>query len=73
MCLIAVEMGDVSSCESFVQDKQRVKKGEQIGTFHIGGSTHCLAFRPGVNVTFDLRGQRPSLNSANIAKIASVA
>ena len=76
MCLIAVGMGDVSSCESFVKDKQPVKKGEQIGTFHIGGSTHCLVFRPGVNVTFDLRGQRPSLNSAKIAinsKIASVA
>ena len=51
MCLIAVGMGDVSSCESFVENGQRVKKGSQIGTFHIGGSTHCLVFRPGVEVT----------------------
>ncbi len=75
MCLIAVGMGDVSSCESFVEDGQRVKKGSQIGTFHIGGSTHCLVFRPGVEITFDLRGQTPRLNTNNIAinsKIASV-
>lgn len=63
MCFIGVGMGDVSSCESFVQEKDTVKKGDQIGTFHIGGSTHCLVFRPGVDLTFDLRGQTPSLDS----------
>ena len=25
--------------------------------FHFGGSTHCLNFRPGVDLGFDLRGQ----------------
>ena len=32
-----------------------VKKGQEIGMFHFGGSTHCLLFRPGVNVEFDQR------------------
>ena len=75
MCFIAVGMGDVSSCEGFVKEKQKVNKGDQIGTFHIGGSTHCLVFRPGVDLTFDLRGQTPSLDATNIdinSKIATV-
>ena len=75
MCFIGVGMGDVSSCEAFVTDNERVTKGQQIGTFHIGGSTHCLVFRPGVDLTFDLRGQTPSLDAQNIPineKIATV-
>ena len=63
MCFIGVGMGDVSSCEIFVTENQRVIKGQQIGTFHIGGSTHCLLFRKGVKVSMDLRGQTASLNS----------
>ena len=34
--------------------------------FHFGGSTHCLIFRPGVQIDFDLHGQRPGLDSSNI-------
>ncbi len=63
MAFIGVGMGDVSSCEIFVYEGQKVVKGQQLGTFHIGGSTHCLLFRPGVKVTMDLRNQIPSLNS----------
>lgn len=29
-----------------------MEKGDQLGMFHFGGSTHCLIFRPGVNLTF---------------------
>lgn len=75
MCFIGVGMGDVSSNESFVTENQRVTKGEMIGTFHIGGSTHCLCFRRGVKLEFDLRGQTPGLNSNIIhlnEKIATV-
>ena len=66
VCFIRVGMADVSSCEAFVMENERLKKGQQIGTFHIAGSTHCLVFRPGVNLTFDLRGQTPSLNAKTI-------
>jgi phosphatidylserine decarboxylase len=59
MCVLAVGMGEVSSCEITVQVGARVKKGDQLGMFHFGGSTHCLIFRPGVNLEFDLYGQTP--------------
>ena len=50
-------------------------KGDQLGMFHFGGSTHCLIFRPRVKLEFDLHGQTPGLNSGNIpvrARIAKV-
>jgi phosphatidylserine decarboxylase len=52
-----------------------VKKGDELGMFHFGGSTHCLFFRPGVKLTFDLHGQTPGLDSSNIpvrSRIATV-
>ena len=66
MCFLAVGMAEVSTCEITVYEGQRIKKGEQIGMFHFGGSTHCLIFQPSVRLAFDLRGQEPSLNSDNI-------
>ena len=50
MAVLAVGMAEVSTCEITVKEGQHVEKGEQIGMFHFGGSTHCLLFRKGVNV-----------------------
>ena len=50
MAFIAVGMVEVSTCEITVKVGQHVKKGEQYGMFHFGGSSHCLLFRKGVNV-----------------------
>jgi len=75
MCLLAVGMAEVSSCEITVYDGQRVRKGDQLGMFHFGGSTHCLIFRPQVRLEFDHHGQRPGLEAGNIpvrARIATV-
>ncbi len=75
MCFMPVGMAEVSTCQITVYEGQHVKKGDQIGMFHFGGSTHCLIFRPGVNLEFDLHGQKPGLNSSNIqvnARIATV-
>lgn len=54
VCLVLVGMGEVSSCV-FRDDKERplhegrkLRKGEQVGYFQFGGSTHCLVFRAGV-------------------------
>ena len=72
---MAVGMVEISSCEITVYDGQTVKKGQEIGMFHFGGSTHCLIFRPGVNVDFHLHDRTPSLTSKPIhvnAKIATV-
>jgi len=58
VCLIPIGMAEVSSCV-LEQDNgeplkvgQHVKKGEQVGYFQFGGSTHCLVFGRGVIASF---------------------
>lgn len=75
MCVMPVGMAEVSSCQITVYEGQHVKKGDQLGMFHFGGSTHCLFFRPQVTLEFDLHGQTPGLNSNNIpinSRIATI-
>jgi phosphatidylserine decarboxylase len=75
MCIVFVGMAEVSSNEITAYEGQHVEKGDQLGMFHFGGSTHVLIFRPGVNLEFDLRGQIPGPDSVNIpvrSKIAIV-
>ena len=75
MCFMPVGMAEVSTCEITVKVGQHVKKGDQLGMFHFGGSTHCLIFRPQVKLDFDLHGQKPGLESNNIkinSRIATV-
>jgi len=50
MAVLAVSMAEVSTCDIGVEKGQRIEKGEQIGMFHFGGSTHYLLFRENVNV-----------------------
>lgn len=75
MCFMAVGMAEVSTCDIRVFEGQQVKKGDEIGMFHFGGSTHCLIFSPDVDIEFDLHDQIPSLESNNIpinSRIATV-
>jgi phosphatidylserine decarboxylase len=51
MAFIGVGMAEVSTCEITVKEGDHLKKGDEIGMFHFGGSTHCLLFRKGVNVS----------------------
>jgi phosphatidylserine decarboxylase len=76
MCLLAVGMAEVSTCDITAYEGQHVEKGDQIGMFHFGGSTHCLIFRPGIALAFDHHGEKPGLGARNIplnARIATVA
>jgi len=66
MCFMSVGMSEVSTNEITVYEGQHVNKGDQLGMFHFGGSTHCMIFRPEVNIEFDLHGQTPGLDSHNI-------
>jgi len=50
MAFIGIGMDEVSTCEITVKEGQHIKKGDQTGMFHFGGSSHCLLFRPGVKV-----------------------
>ena len=73
MAVMFVGMAEVSSNEFTVYEGQHVKKGEQLGMFHFGGSTHTLIFRPQVDLDFDLHGQTPGLDSTNIPLRAQIA
>lgn len=54
MAILFVGMAEVSSCrfDPKLKPGTHVAKGEEIGTFQYGGSTHCLIFRPGVIQSF---------------------
>lgn len=78
---VSVGMSEVSSNEITVQKGQHINKGDELGMFHFGGSTHCILYRPGLDVTFHL-GEKPDgepntpgLDSVNIMlreKVATV-
>jgi phosphatidylserine decarboxylase len=74
VCLIPVGMAEVSSCVLSVKEGQRVKKGDEIGFFQFGGSTHCLVFRRGVIGEFALQAIPQGENGANstIVKVNSL-
>jgi hypothetical protein len=71
MCFIAVGMAEVSTCEVTVTEGQHVTRGEEIGMFHFGGSTHCLVFGPEVNVQFELGSIKPG-TSAPVCAVNSL-
>ncbi|KEF55151.1 phosphatidylserine decarboxylase [Exophiala aquamarina CBS 119918] len=59
MCFLGIGMAEVSTCDTTVRQGQHLKKGDQLGMFHFGGSTHCLLFGKGVQVEgFPSPGQR---------------
>ncbi|KAF8839690.1 hypothetical protein BDN67DRAFT_1003478 [Paxillus ammoniavirescens] len=46
MCFVAVGLGEVSTVKIEVREGDVIKKGDDIGSFHFGGSTYLLIFRP---------------------------
>ena len=73
MWILAVGMAEVSTCEITAYVGQHVDKGDELGMFHFGGSTHCLIFRNGVRVEFDHHGQKPGLHAKPIRVNARIA
>jgi phosphatidylserine decarboxylase len=49
---VFVGMAEISSCIIEVKHGQTVKKGDELGYFQYGGSTHCLIFQPQVQLDF---------------------
>lgn len=76
MCIVFIGMAEVSSCDIQVYEGQRVTKGAPIGTFHFGGSSHCILFRKGVEVEFNMQPDNPpGLDAYNLyvnSKLATV-
>ncbi len=56
VAFVPVGMVEVSSCKirAEVKPGHHVGKGEELGRFEYGGSTHCLVFRPGAIGEFSL-------------------
>ena len=50
IAFIGIGMDEVSTCEITVKEGQKIKKGQETGMFHFGGSTHCVLFRKGVKL-----------------------
>ena len=50
VCVMPVGMVEISSCNigKNIKPGVRVKKGDELGYFAFGGSTHCLIFEPNV-------------------------
>lgn len=70
MVIVFIGMCEVSSCEFFVKPGDRIAQGHQIGSFHFGGRTHCLVFRPETKLIFDDPG--PYDNEASNKKVNSL-
>jgi phosphatidylserine decarboxylase len=64
MCVMPVGMAEVSSCEITVREGDKVKKGQELGMFHFGGSTHCLIFGPQAKLNFEYY-ENMGLDAAN--------
>jgi phosphatidylserine decarboxylase len=56
LAFVAVGMVEVSSCliAPAITPGHHVAKGDELGHFQFGGSTHCLVFRPGAIADFSL-------------------
>ncbi|GKZ26453.1 hypothetical protein AbraIFM66951_007878 [Aspergillus brasiliensis] len=50
VCCLFAGILERGSCETSVLPGDRVEKGQELGMFHYGGSTHCLIFRPETKV-----------------------
>lgn len=63
---IAVGMSEVSSCliGPEMTAGHHIAKGQELGYFQFGGSTHCLLFRPGAIANFSVTAI-PQTNNAN--------
>ncbi|HEY6345109.1 MAG TPA: phosphatidylserine decarboxylase family protein [Bryobacteraceae bacterium] len=74
LCFVAVGMAEVSSCMLSVKQGEHVKKGDEIGFFQFGGSSHCLVFRRGAVAAFALQSIPQGERGANspIVKVNSL-
>jgi phosphatidylserine decarboxylase len=50
VCFLGIGMTEVSTCDITVKEGQHVNKGDEIGMFHYGGSSHVCLFEKGVKL-----------------------
>ncbi|KAF9262278.1 phosphatidylserine decarboxylase-like protein [Marasmius fiardii PR-910] len=69
MCIMMIGMVEISTCEVTVREGARIKKGDELGTFHFGGSTHCLVFRPQTKLVFGVMPEEGVKVNQEIARL----
>ena len=52
VAVIEIGMAEVSSCVSTVIEGQKVNKGDQLGYFQFGGSSHTIIFDKDMDIKF---------------------
>lgn len=75
IAFVPIGMVEISTCEFTVKEGDHITKGQEMGMFHFGGSTHLLVFPPHLDVEFDLKGQTPNFNATNLkvrTKLATI-
>ncbi|KAF7318071.1 Phosphatidylserine decarboxylase [Mycena chlorophos] len=72
MCFMSVGMTEVSTCEATVKVGQHVNRGDELGMFHFGGSTHCLVFREETRLQFFDNANKPGSMIAVRGAIAGI-
>ncbi|KAF2625870.1 hypothetical protein BU25DRAFT_105035 [Macroventuria anomochaeta] len=72
VCFLGIGMTEVSTCETTVKEGDHVKKGDQLGMFHYGGSTHCVIFQKGVELEGFPSTENPEHNIPVRSKLAVV-
>lgn len=73
VAFVGVGMDEVSTCEIEVKEGQHVKKGQEMGMFHFGGSSHVLLFEGGVELAgFPAIGKNGASNVPLRSRLAVV-
>ena len=71
VALVCVGMAEVSCCVSIVSIGSRVKKGDQLGYFKFGGSSHALIFEKKAKLKFKVEGDEPDGTKFTLQKVNS--
>ncbi|KAL4770919.1 putative phosphatidylserine decarboxylase [Aspergillus nidulans var. acristatus] len=69
VAFVPVGMSEVSTCEWWIKKGDMIEKGQIIGSFHGGGSTHCLIFdrKHAKKLEFNPKAEYPEIAKANLA------
>ncbi|MFD7341194.1 phophatidylserine decarboxylase associated domain-containing protein [Streptomyces violascens] len=68
VCVVPIGNSEMSSVTITVREGQYVSKGDELGYFSYGGSTHALVFQRGNNPLFDAAG-RGKLDEGKVAAL----
>jgi len=66
-------MTEISSCVPSKAKGQKVKKGEHIGNFAYGGSSHAMVFQKSAELSFNknLYGNKDGTKQGNTQKLSA--